>query len=185
MAKLVVIAVVGLIGSGKTEATERFIERGFFRVGYNDRLYEEVERRGFKRIERDERLVREDMRQKEGMAVMANRSTPLIREAINRGQNVVIESLYGWSEYKVTKENFADAFRVLAIYAPPTLRYERLAKREVRPLTREEAKARDYAEIENIEKGGPIAMADWTIQNIGTKEEFSRKVDALVENLLK
>jgi dephospho-CoA kinase len=32
-------------------------------------------------------------------------------------------------------------------------------------LTYEEARGRDYAEIENIEKGGPIAMADFTVVN--------------------
>jgi dephospho-CoA kinase len=35
----------------------------------------------------------------------------------------------------------------------------------MRPLTPDEAKKRDYSEIENIEKGGPIAMADYTIIN--------------------
>ncbi len=185
MAKQIIIAVVGLIGSGKTEATQKFIEHGFFRVGYNDRVYEEVERRGLQRIEKDERAVREEMRRQEGMGVMARRSIPFVEEAIRAGKNVVIESLYSWDEYKLTKEKFGDNFRVLAIFAPPDLRYRRLAKREVRPLTSEEARSRDYAEIENIEKAGPIAMADWTIQNIGTKEEFIASVEALIDTILK
>src|SRR3989338_7735426 len=117
----IVIAVVGLAGSGKTDATERFIVRGLVRV-----------------------------------------------EAYAEGRkNIVIESLYSWSEYKIVKERFGDSFKVLAIYAPPSIRYERLGKRKIRPLSPEEARARDYAEIENIEKAGPITMGDWTIQNTG------------------
>jgi len=185
MAKPIIIAVVGLIGSGKTEATRSFVEHGFFRVGYNDRIYEEVERRGLQRIEKDERMVREDMRHKEGMGVMAQRSVPFIEEALRAGKNIVIESLYSWSEYRLTKEKFGDQFRVLAIFAPPDIRYARLAKREVRPHINDEARSRDYAEIENIEKAGPIAMADWTIQNTGTKEEFTASVDALINAIFK
>ena len=41
---------------------------------------------------------------------------------------------------------------------------------------RQEAKARDFAEIENIEKGGPIVMADFTIVNTGTIEELKEKL---------
>jgi hypothetical protein len=35
----------------------------------------------------------------------------------------------------------------------------------MRRLTPGQARKRDYAEIENIEKGGPIAMADFTVVN--------------------
>lgn len=184
MAKPIIIVVVGLIGSGKTEAIECFRERGFTRFGYNDVVYEELDRLGLERIEKNERVVREKLRKDFGMAVAALRTIPKIEAATARGENVVIESLYMWSEYKVTKEKFGDSFRVLAIYAPSHLRYERLSGRPVRPLTLEEAGSRDYAEIENLEKGGPIAMADWTIQNTGTKEDFLREVDRLITKIL-
>ena len=67
--------------------------------------------------------------------------------------------------------------------APPKLRYQRITNRSVeddkdlrfRNFTKEEAEKRDYAEIENIEKGGPIAMADFTIVNTGTIDELKEK----------
>lgn len=180
----VVIAVVGLIGSGKTEATQRFVERGFTRFGYNDVIYDELTRLNLERNEKNERMVRESLRKDFGMAVAAIHTIPKIEAAISRGENVVIESLYTWSEYKATKEKFGDSFSVLAIYAPSRIRYERLAKRSVRPLTYDEARSRDYAEIENLEKGGPIAMADWTIQNIGSKEKFLQEVDNVIDKIL-
>jgi dephospho-CoA kinase len=180
-----IIAVVGLIGSGKTEATQRFIARGFTRFGYNDVIYEELERRGLERNEKNERMVREGLRKEFGMAVAALRKIPEIEAAVLRGENVVIESLYTWSEYKATKEKFKDSFKVLAVYAPPHVRYARLATRPVRPLTYEEAISRDYAEIENLEKGGAIAMADWTIPNVGTLEQFLYLIDKLIDGLIK
>ena len=50
-----------------------------------------------------------------------------------------------------------------------------------RPLSKEQAIARDFAEIENIEKGGPIAIADTTIVNKGKRDEFLRDLEALFE----
>jgi dephospho-CoA kinase len=184
MANPIIVAVVGLIGSGKTEATERFRERGFARFGYNDVFYEELSRLKLERNEKNERMVREGLRKESGMAVAAIRTLPKIETAFSRGENAVVESLYSWSEYKATKEKFGCSFKVLAIYASPSTRYERLSGRPVRPLTLDEAKSRDYAEIENLEKGGPIAMADWTIQNIGIKKKFLSDVDSLIDEIL-
>jgi dephospho-CoA kinase len=78
---------------------------------------------------------------------------------------------------------------VVAVYAPPKLRYSRLASRiatkgdinkRFRPILESDARGRDYAEIENIEKGGPIAMADFTIINTGTIEELKQKTKEIL-----
>jgi dephospho-CoA kinase len=185
MEKPLIVAVVGLTGSGKSDATGRFIERGFARVGFNDPLYEELERRGLSKIQEHERPVREELRRDFGMGVMAARALPRVEELVKEGKPVVIESMYSWSEYKIVKERFADSFKVLAIYTPPASRYDRLSGRRERPLTNEEAQARDYAEIENIEKAGPIAMADWTIVNTKNRDEFLKEVDAVIDSLIK
>ena len=50
----------------------------------------------------------------------------------------------------------------------------------MRPLTKDQARARDYAEIENIEKGGPIAMADIVITNESSEEELKKRIKELV-----
>ncbi len=73
--------------------------------------------------------------------------------------------------------------KVVAIYTTRSMRYARLSQRPDRPLSLAEAEQRDYAEIENVEKGGPIAMADYTIVNDGTKKELFRAVDKLLSTL--
>jgi len=62
-------------------------------------------------------------------------------------------------------------------------RYARLADRVERPLTTEEAASRDEAEIKNINKSGPIAMADFTILNEGTIKELKREVKKVISAL--
>jgi dephospho-CoA kinase len=54
---------------------------------------------------------------------------------------------------------------VIAIVGPRRLRYSRLAMRIERPLTFDEAEARDIREIDALEKGGPIAIADYVLMN--------------------
>jgi dephospho-CoA kinase len=69
---------------------------------------------------------------------------------------------------------------VVAVIASRSIRYERLARRPVRRLSPEEAELRDFAEIEKLEKGGPIAVADYVILNDGSEEELLRSVDRLL-----
>ena len=70
--------------------------------------------------------------------------------------NVVVESMYSWSEYKFLKDHFGDAFKVLAVVTDCSIRRERLLTRVIRPMTYEQSISRDYAEIENIEKAQEI-----------------------------
>ncbi|MBL8119933.1 MAG: hypothetical protein JNJ78_20550, partial [Anaerolineae bacterium] len=72
---------------------------------------------------------------------------------------------------------------VVAVISARHLRYQRLASRDERPLTAEEARTRDYQEIERLEKGGPIAIADYTLLNNGQPQELLTALDALVSQL--
>jgi dephospho-CoA kinase len=81
---------------------------------------------------------------------------------------------------------------LIAIYAPPKLRYKRLSKRinrkydknlRMRPLNQSEAESRDNAEIENLEKGGPIAMADYTLINTKGKIFLEKQLRSVVIDL--
>ena len=55
--------------------------------------------------------------------------------------------------------------------------------RPERCLTREEAVSRDRAEIENTNKGGPIAMADFTVINESSLEDVAKEGRRIVANL--
>ena len=115
------------------------------------------------------------------MGAFATLNIPKFDKLLEEG-NVVADGLYSWSEYKILKDYYKEKLTILAVLTPPKLRYARLSQRtetdekmRSRPATKEQAKNRDFAEIENIEKGGPIAMADYYIVNNGTKEELMQK----------
>ena len=69
---------------------------------------------------------------------------------------------------------------VIAIICDKKIRYDRLATREFRTLTNEEASNRDVSEIENLAKGGPIAYADYYINNNGSVEEYYQRLNEIL-----
>jgi len=162
-----IIAVIGMCGSGKSEAVKYFVSKGYQRVYFGGVVMDEMKKLGLEVNEENEKKTREDLRKQFGMGAMALKSLPNIEEYFKQG-NVVIESLYSWDEFKVVKEKFGDAFKLLTIYTTKELRYERLAKREFRLLTREQSLSRDISELENLDKGGPIAFTDYLVINDGT-----------------
>ena len=72
---------------------------------------------------------------------------------------------------------------VVAVVSAPKIRYARLTKRNHRPLNGEEAAGRDRAEIENLNKGGPIAMAEFNIVNEADLRSLHRQTEAVVAKL--
>jgi dephospho-CoA kinase len=131
----------------------------------------------------NERVVREELRRLEGMDVMAKRALPHLHTALETHPVIVIDGLYSWSEYKTLHHAFEGEMVVVAIICNREKRYARLTSRQDRPLTIEEAEARDFQEIETLEKGGPIAMADYTLLNDGEPEDLVAQLDALLEAL--
>jgi dephospho-CoA kinase len=177
-----IVAIVGMCGSGKSVAGARLEELGFTKVYFGGLTIEEVKRRGLAVNEQNERAVREELRRTYGMGAFAVLSLPKIEALLAAAKSVLIDGLYSFSEYKILKEKFGAELLVVALFTPRALRYERLACRDVRPLTLEEAVSRDYAEIENIEKGGPIALADYMLVNDGTPEALIQKLDRILQN---
>lgn len=171
--------VVGMCGSGKSSVAAHLKRKGWPVVRFGDITMRELERRGLAVSEVNERLVRQELRAQHGMDAYAQMLLPTIRDHLSRGP-VVLDGLYSWSEYKYLLANLRERLVVLAVTAPRALRYERLADRPERPLSHEEALSRDIAEVETLEKGGPIAMADETILNTGPLEQLEAAVDALI-----
>jgi dephospho-CoA kinase len=171
-----IIAIIGMCGSGKSEAVKFFVEHEYKRVYFGGVVINEVKRLGLEVNEHNERQTRENLRKEFGMGAMAVKSLPIIEELIKEC-NVVIESLYSWQEFKIINDKFGDSFRLLAVYTSKALRYERLSRRTIRPLTYEESLSRDISEIEKLDKGGPIAFADFTVMNDGSLEELNQQLN--------
>ena len=177
-----IIAIVGMAGAGKSEVARLFEQSGYVRIRFGDVTDEEVGRRGLRLNETNERFVRETLRAEHGMAAYAKLNIPRIDRALERA-NVVVDGMYSWEEYLLLKKHYGEKLNIVAVWASARKRYFRLSVRDVRPLTRKEAEERDKSEIENLNKGGPIAMADYTLKNESTLYNLKRQTQKLIVRL--
>jgi dephospho-CoA kinase len=116
------------------------------------------------------------------MSAYAQLNLPRIDSA-RKNSDIVIDGLYSWEEYTFLKNYYGETFYVVAVWASPRTRYARLTGRPNRQLTQEEAASRDRAEIENTNKGGPIAIADFTIINESSLENLGKEVGKIIPKL--
>ncbi len=177
-----IIALVGMPGAGKSIAANFFRDKGLPVLRFGDQTDIGLKELGLPLTEANERKYREDLRHELGMTVMAIKIEPRIQEALKESSTVVLDGLYSWEEYVYLGEKFP-SIELLCIYARPETRYSRLGIRPIRPLGRKEAKSRDVSEIENLNKGGPIARADYLIINEGTEQEFRGQLEAYYSSL--
>ena len=177
-----VVSIVGMAGSGKSEVARVFEDNGFKKIRFGDVTDDEIKKRGLKLNEENERLIRQQLRQEHGMAAYAKLNLPKIDAGL-KSSNVVIDGLYSWEEYTLLKSRYGDNFHLVAVWASPATRYLRLVIRQVRPLTMEEAAGRDVAELKNTNKGGPIAMADFTIINESSLKDLERETKKVLAAL--
>jgi dephospho-CoA kinase len=177
-----VISIVGMAGSGKSEVANIFENNGFAKVRFGEITDREIEKRGLELNEKNERYIRQQLRKEHGMSAYAKLSMSSIDNLLG-SVDVVVDGLYSWEEYRLLKNRYGESLYVVAVWASPETRYERLTKRPARPLTVEEAISRDIAEIENSNKGGPIAMANFTIINEASLEDMRKETQRIISVL--
>lgn len=171
-------------GSGKGTCTDYLHSTyGWPLVHFGSMVYEEVQRRGLDNV-RDEAFVREDMRAQEGKAVLAKHAA---RKAdtysADGAQTIIFDGLYSWTELQFLRETYGHNLLVIAVATPRRTRYQRILARNDshRKYTSEQqVMNRDISEIENLEKGGPIAFADYTIVNDGELSEMTAKLSSIL-----
>ncbi|MEG2158245.1 MAG: AAA family ATPase [Clostridia bacterium] len=177
-----IVAIVGMCGSGKSVLCDMFTNDGWAKVYFGGVTIDKMTQQGLEVNEVNERATREGLRATYGQGAFAILLVDKITD-LSHKSNVVLDGLYSWSEYKVLKEKFGESFSVLAVTTNRSIRYSRLSSRPIRPLNEEQARSRDYSEIENIEKGGPIAIADYYIVNNGNEEDMREQYHRFISQL--
>ena len=173
-----IVAFVGLSGSGKSTAVDYLTQKGYPKVYFGGVLRQAMDDAGIEQTWENQNTFRVEIRKREGQDFVVKRIIKQIHELIAAGQrHIVADGIYSWDEYKIMKQEFPGALHVIATVAPKHIRHHRLNVRPERPLTDQEANDRDWHEIEDIQKGGPIAIADHFIMNDGDEEKFYKDID--------
>ncbi len=171
-----IIAITGLSGSGKDEAGSFFTQKGIPIVHFGNTINHYIDEHKLKHTEEIHQKLRMEFREKYGPEAMVKLNADKLRESLKNNMIVVVVSLYTWEEYMALKREFPEVnIYLLAIYADKATRYRRAANRAYRGKVYGEE--RDIHELTTMNKGAPIAFADYLVKNNFSKEEFYDKLD--------
>lgn len=187
------VCITGLPGSGKSVVADYFVTKGFEFVRFGQITLDIVKAKGIEPTEAIEKKIRENIRKKHGMAAYAKLNLPKLKKII-KAKNVVVDGLYSYQEYELLLKHFGKNIILVAVFAPPSLRHNRISKRKPakndsalrnHPFTKKEAYARDMAELNNLNKGPAIALADYTILNTKDRKfllKQAREILQIIQN---
>lgn len=178
----IILAVTGLPGSGKTEATTYFKSKKLPVVHFGNIINDLVAERKLAHTEDVHKLVRMEIREKYGMEAMAVLSKEKIKKSLEKETLVVLDGLYSFEEYQYLKKEFKDVKVVLLVlWADKKLRYDRVEKRkDRRGLANEE---RDLNEILQANKGPTLAFADFMVINDGSMHDLQAKLEEVYRDV--
>lgn len=178
-----ILAFVGMPGAGKTEASAYLDKKGIPFVRFGDLTDEGIREMGLPLKLENEKIFREKIRRELGMGAYAIKAKPKIDKLLEDHDVIILDGLYSWEEYTYLKKEFINLV-LINVYAGPTVRYKRLSERPVRPVPVVDARNRDIAELEKLNKGGPIAIADYLIENNNDDiSDLYKKLDSLLIRL--
>ena len=186
MENVKILATVGMSGSGKSVVVDYLTSKGYPKIYFGGMIYKEMEKRGIERTEdgESEKQFREMIRETEGKDWVVRQVIAEAKDLINAGQKrIILDGVYSWTEYKTLKHEFPQNLTFVAVVVDKKLRYDRVKKRTDRSFDAHAIRERDRSEIENLEKGGPIAEADYYILNNGTVEELEQRMGEILKEI--
>ncbi|HET7323706.1 MAG TPA: AAA family ATPase [Halococcus sp.] len=176
-----VIGIVGLPGSGKSEAATVARELEIPVVAMGDVIRQACRDRSLDPAAHHGRVARE-LREEGGPAAIAERSLPVIERALDESSTVLVEGIRSGVEVERFEASFEDSFTLVAIEAPFEMRAERITARgRDTPVAEggEGLRERDEREL-GFGMGNAIERADITIENIDSLAAFHDRIQTLL-----
>ena len=173
-----IIGLTGTNGAGKGEAAAFFQKKGFACFSLSDLIREELKKRNLPPTRNNLIRAGNDLRRRFGPDILARR---ILRRIKGRA---VVDSIRHPQE--VDRLRTKPGFRLLAVDAPAALRFERVKRRgrDESAATLEEFLAKEREEMGRSPEAQQLhlclRMADVTVLNDSTLEDFHRKLEALL-----
>jgi dCMP deaminase len=180
-----IIGLTGKNGSGKTAVSDYLKSRGFEYYSLSDEIREEIRRRGLD-ITREVLIdVGNELREKYGPGVLAER----VLRNLGTDNNYVVDSIRNPSEVEALRSR--SDFTMLSVEADQAVRFERSRKRgresaaqTMEQFAKEEERELDSDNPANQRLHATREKADLLITNDGTLEELHRKLDQMLPPLM-
>jgi dCMP deaminase len=179
------IGLTGRNAAGKGEAARYLQKKSFYYYSLSDVIRDEIRARGEALTRERLIIVGNELRQKHGAGVLAER----ILAKIEDDKHYIIDSIRNPSEVGAFRE--AKHFKLIRVDAPPEVRFQRILsrKRESDPRTFEEFVALENREAEGDDTSQNLVkvemMADHALINDGPLEKLYPQIDQLLGKLLR
>jgi dephospho-CoA kinase len=174
-----IIGLTGTFASGKDTIMEYLVKRGFGSVSLSDILRDEATKRGMPIDRVTIGFLAEEMRKKEGKAVLMERALAIAR----KHSNFVIGSIRNIEEARSLQKEKNSL--LVAVDAPVELRYKReLQRNREQYHSIEDFKKKEANESSNnpyyMQMHECMRAADIRIINDSTLENLHKKMDAIL-----
>ena len=179
-----IFAITGMPCSGKGEAADYLKSKGIKVMMMSDAPRNEMVGKGLEVTNKSFREYCTELRKQKGMDIIAKMCIPYIRDLYGKVDLLVIDGVRSNDEARLFKKELSNDFSLVALFSSPKLRFERTLKRG-KPSdgkTWEEFAWRDEVEL-GWGLGNAIAMADYIIDNSGSREEMQEKLDTLLSKV--
>jgi len=176
---MLIIAITGMPGAGKSTAAKALAAHGFKRIVMGDVIREETRRRGLEPDEKNTGKVMLELREKYGPGAVAE--VCLLSLKAMREDVVVVDGIRSYAEVEVFARE--GKVKLLAIHASRDRRFKLLTERgrSDAPTSRAGFDERDGREL-SIGVGNAVALADESLSNErATPEELGNRAVELVE----
>ncbi len=173
------ISFTGLARSGKDTAADYIVEKhGFEKLVMSDELALELEKEGREDTKMNRSHKGKELREKFGQDVVAKR---VYEKALEKGfEKVVFVGPRSVSEIEFFRKNIP-GFKLVAVSAGQGKRFGR--RSEMDGQTEEKFFKRDEHDSTKFELGQVISMADSTIENNSTINDFEKSIDELMQKI--
>ncbi len=178
---MTVFGLVGLPGSGKSEAAAVARELGMPVVTMGDVIRAECRDRGLDPAT-NHGTVATALREENGPAAIAERSLPVIEAELESADTVVVDGIRSRVEVEYFEAAFGEAFVLVSVEAPFGTRAERLdlRGRDAGSEAGGESLAdRDARELD-FGMGEAMDRADYVVENTDSLEQFRNRIRDLL-----
>lgn len=170
-----IIAIVGLPGSGKTEAAKFFEQKKLPIISFGKVINDYIDEKGLEHTEEVHKEIREGLREKYGPEALAVLNKDKIDEALKDNMIIVIDGLRSWEEYLHLKQGLPNVkIYIVALYADKSIRYRRLSQRKQRAKLY--GADRDINELVRANMGATISYCDFLVKNNFSREDLRDKL---------
>ena len=174
------IGLTGRNAAGKGEVARYLQRKSFYYYSLSDAIREEIRSRGEQPTREGLIIIGNELRQKHGAAVLAER----ILSKIEDDKHYIIDSIRNPAEVEAFRE--AKHFKLIRVEAPAEIRFQRIVSRhrESDPRTYEEFIALENREAEGDDTSQNLVkvelMADYPLINDGPIERLYVQIDELL-----